>query len=184
MASTSAFEIGSVAAAVDVPADGAEVPAAGAVDGEGAEVPFADPAEGAEEPAAAVTLAACLEPKMADTILPKTLIFFLLLAFGSPGYPPSRTKVLPVARAYTSKRSTSLFFGESIAWNSISTSFDLFDVFVGVYALIVGCKASTQSAFRSNTLSGRRYCDTAPAGRRRELGVSLKVDAEKPEIGQ
>jgi hypothetical protein len=60
---------------VDVPADGAEVPAAG-VDGEGAEVPFAEPAdgEGAEEPAAAVTLAACLEPKMADTILPKTLI--------------------------------------------------------------------------------------------------------------
>ena len=76
MASTSAFEIGFAAAAVDVPADGAEVPAAGAVDGEGAEVPFADPAEGAEEPAAAVTLAACLEPKMADTILPKTLIFF------------------------------------------------------------------------------------------------------------
>src|SRR5215813_4205978 len=75
MASTSAFEIGFAAAAVGVPADAAEVPAAGAVDGEGAEVPFADPAEGAEEPAAAVTLAACLEPKMADTILPKTLIW-------------------------------------------------------------------------------------------------------------
>jgi hypothetical protein len=27
------------------------------------------------------------------------------------------------------------------------------------------------------------YGDTAPAGRRRESGVSLKVDAEKPEIG-
>ena len=74
MASTSAFEIGFATAAVDVPADGAEVPAAGAADGEGAEAPFADPAEGAEEPAAAVTLGACLEPKMADTILPKTLI--------------------------------------------------------------------------------------------------------------
>ena len=61
MVSTSAFEIGFAAAAetVDVPADGAEVPAAGAVDGEGAEVPFAEPADGggAEEPAAAVTLA-------------------------------------------------------------------------------------------------------------------------------
>ena len=78
MASTSAFEIGVAAAAAtpDVPADGAEAPAAGAVDGEGAEVPFAEPAdeEAAEEPAAAVTLAACLEPKMADTMLPKTLI--------------------------------------------------------------------------------------------------------------
>ena len=61
---------------MDVPADGAEAPAAVAVDGEGAEVPFAEPADGedAEEPAAAITLAACLEPKMADTILPKTLI--------------------------------------------------------------------------------------------------------------
>src|SRR5215467_14539033 len=78
MASTSAFEIGFAAAAetVDVPAGAAEALAAVAVDGEGAEVPFAEPAdgEGAEEPAAAVTLAACLEPKMADTILPKTLI--------------------------------------------------------------------------------------------------------------
>ena len=78
MASTSAFEIGFAAAAetVDVPADAAEALAAGAGDGEGAEAPFAEPADGggAEEPAAAVTLAACLEPKMADTILPKTLI--------------------------------------------------------------------------------------------------------------
>jgi hypothetical protein len=75
MASTSAFEIGFAAAAetVDVPADAG---AAGAADGEGAEAPFAEPADGggAEEPGAAVTLAACLEPKMADTILPKTLI--------------------------------------------------------------------------------------------------------------
>src|SRR5215831_20812681 len=78
MASTSAFEIGFAAAAetVDVPADAAEALAAVAVDGEGAEVPFAEPAdgEGAGEAAAPVTLAACLEPKMADTILPKTLI--------------------------------------------------------------------------------------------------------------
>ena len=86
MASTSAFEIGFAAAAVDVPADGAEVPAAGAGDGEGegAEVPFADPAEGAEEPAAAVTLAACVEPKMADTILPKTLILSSCLLLVRP----------------------------------------------------------------------------------------------------
>src|SRR5262249_47175759 len=78
MASTSAFEIGFAAAAetVDVPADVGEAPAAVAVDG-GAVVPFAEPAdgEGPAEPAAAVTLAACLEPKMADTMLPKTLIF-------------------------------------------------------------------------------------------------------------
>src|SRR5262249_30764259 len=60
----------------DVPADGAEVPAAGAADGDGAKVLFAEPADGggAGEPAAAVTLAAWLEPKMADTIPPKTLI--------------------------------------------------------------------------------------------------------------
>jgi hypothetical protein len=31
--------------------------------------------QGAGEPAVAVTLAACLEPKMADTVFPKTLIF-------------------------------------------------------------------------------------------------------------
>src|SRR5262244_885271 len=57
------------AAAVDVGAAG--------MDGEGAEVPFAAPADGDGDDglAAAVTLAACLEPKMADTILPKTLIF-------------------------------------------------------------------------------------------------------------
>jgi hypothetical protein len=80
MASTSAFEIGFAATAetVDVPADAGEAPAAGAGDGEGAEALFAEPADGggADEPAAAVTLAACLEPKMADTMLPKTLIFF------------------------------------------------------------------------------------------------------------
>src|SRR5215475_14614174 len=79
MASTSAFEIGFAAAAetVDVPSDAAEALAAVAVDGEGAEVPFAAPAdgEGADEAAAPVTLAACLEPKMAETIFPKTLIF-------------------------------------------------------------------------------------------------------------
>src|SRR6516164_3216039 len=81
MASTSAFEIvfAAVAETVDASADAGEAPAAGAGDGEGegAEAPFAEPADGggAEEPAAAVTLAACLEPKkIADTILPKTLI--------------------------------------------------------------------------------------------------------------
>src|SRR6516225_2209851 len=101
MTSTSAFEIDFAATAetVDVPADGAEVPAAAAVDGEGAEVPFAEPADGgaAEESAAAVTLAACLEPKMADTILPKTLIlsscFCLLVSGRRPGFPASRNEV-------------------------------------------------------------------------------------------
>src|SRR5262245_35064542 len=71
MASTSAFEIvfAAVVETVDVPADAGEAPAAGAGDGEGAEAPFAVPADG-EVP---VTLAACLEPKMADTMFPKTL---------------------------------------------------------------------------------------------------------------
>src|SRR5215831_13440307 len=79
MASTSAFEIGFAAAAetVDVPADAGEAPAAVAVDGEAAVVLFAEPedGEGADEAAAPVTLAACLEPKMAETMFPKTLIF-------------------------------------------------------------------------------------------------------------
>jgi|SRR6516225_1285828 hypothetical protein len=109
MASTSAFEIGFAATAetVDVPADGAEVSAAAAVDGEGAEVPFAEPADGgaAEEPAAAVTLAACLEPKMADTILPKTLILSSCLPLVSGQRPASRQprkKIFALARGYTS----------------------------------------------------------------------------------
>jgi len=136
MASTSAFEIGFAAAAVDVPADGAEVPAAGAVDGEGAEVPFADPAEGAEEPAAAVTLAACLEPKMADTMLPKTLMLSSCLLLVRPATRHPERRFCP-CEASTSKGGTSLFFGESIASNSISTSFDLFDVFVAVYAFLI-----------------------------------------------
>src|SRR5215813_4791724 len=79
MASTSAFEIvfAAVVETVDVPADAGEAPAAGARDGEGAEAPFAEPAdgEGADEAAAPVTLAACLEPKMAEAMFPKTLIF-------------------------------------------------------------------------------------------------------------
>src|SRR5262245_47068974 len=82
MPSTSAVEIGFAAAAetVDVPADGADAAAAVAADGERAVAEPAD-GEGAEEPAAAVTLAACLEPKMADTILPKTLIFSSYICF-------------------------------------------------------------------------------------------------------
>src|SRR5260370_42561092 len=109
MASTSAFEIGFAAAAtVDVP-DGAEVPAAGAVDGEGAEAPFAEPAdgEGAEEPAAAVTLAAWLEPKMADTILPKTLILsscFCSWSQASARLPAIPKEGLPLRGPYKSKR--------------------------------------------------------------------------------
>ena len=110
MASTSAFEIGFAAAAetVDVPADAAEALAAVAVDGEGAEVPFAEPAdgEGAGEAAAPVTLAACLEPKMADTILPKTLIFFLLalhLLSGLRPLPAIPKEGLPLRGAYASR---------------------------------------------------------------------------------
>src|SRR5262245_24206637 len=99
MASTSIFEIGFAAAAVDVPADAAEVPAVGAADG-GAEVPFAEPAEGAEEPATAVTLAACLEPKIADTILPKTLILSscLLLVFQTSAPLPAIPKEVLLLR--------------------------------------------------------------------------------------
>ena len=83
MASTSAFEIGFAAAEpVDVAAGGAEAAAAVTVDGEDALAESAD-GEGADEPAAPVTLAACLEPKMADTILPKTLIFSSLRLFCS-----------------------------------------------------------------------------------------------------
>src|SRR5262245_37965482 len=96
MASTSAFEIvfAAVAETVDAPADAGEAPAAGAGDGEGegAEAPFAESADGGgaeEEPAAAVTLAACLEPKIADTILPKTLIFVLLLLLLVSGQRPA-----------------------------------------------------------------------------------------------
>src|SRR5262249_25541016 len=64
IASTSAFEIGFAAVApVAIPADGDEG---------GAE----------DDPAVAVAPAACLEPKMADTMLPKTLIF------SSCCYPP------------------------------------------------------------------------------------------------
>jgi hypothetical protein len=33
-------------------------------------------------------------------------------------------------------------------------------------------------------VSGRHHCDAASAGRRPELGVSLKVDAEKPDIAR
>jgi hypothetical protein len=104
MVSTSAFEIGFAAAeTVDVPAGAAEGPVAVAVDGEGAEMPFAEPADGggAEEPAAAVTLAACLEPKMADTMLPKTLIlsscFCLLVSGRRPGGIPKES--LPLREA-------------------------------------------------------------------------------------
>src|SRR6516162_4017920 len=112
MTSTSAFEIDFAATAetVDVPADGAEVPAAAAVDGEGAEVPFAEPADGggAEESAAAVTLAACLEPKMADTILPKTLILSSCFCSWSQASDPASRhpgrKFRPSERAFTSKR--------------------------------------------------------------------------------
>src|SRR5262249_30382366 len=93
MASTSAFEIGFAAAAetVDVPADAGGAPAAGAADGGGAEALFAEPAdgEGPAEPAAAVTLAACLEPKMADTILPKTLILSSCLLLLVPDQRPA-----------------------------------------------------------------------------------------------
>src|SRR5262245_30602499 len=60
--STSAFEIGFPA-----DADAAGDDAAG------------DEGDAEDDPPAPVTLAACLEPKMADTMLPKTLISFLPL---------------------------------------------------------------------------------------------------------
>jgi len=128
MASTSAFEIGFAAAAetADVPADGAEAPAAVAVDGEGADVLFAKPADGeaAEEPAAAVALAACLEPKMADTMLPKTLIL--------SSYCCSCTQ----ARA---QLPTALEEGFALARTvkSTPTSSDLIAVFVAVYGFLI-----------------------------------------------
>ena len=117
---------GAAAPTPDVPADGAEAPAAGAVDGEGAEVPFAEPADGeaAEEPAAAVTLAACLEPKMADTMFPKTLIL--------SSYYCSCTQ----ARA---QLPTALEEGFALARtvNSIPTSSDLIAVLVAVYGFLI-----------------------------------------------
>src|SRR5262249_56146786 len=61
IASTSAFEIGFAAVA----------PAALPADADAA----GDEGDGEDGPAAAVPPAACLEPKMADTMFPKTLIF-------------------------------------------------------------------------------------------------------------
>src|SRR5262245_59192939 len=111
MASTSAFEIvfAAVVETVDVPADEAGVPAAVAVDEEGAEVLFAEPADegGAEEPAAAVTVAACLEPKMAETMFPKTLIFssyFCSRSQASARLPAALEEGCPERGAYASKR--------------------------------------------------------------------------------
>jgi hypothetical protein len=70
IASTSAPEIGAVAVAG--PVDG--VPVGAGIPGD------ADVLEGgggvADPPAVGVTLAACLEPKIADTMLPKTLMLF------------------------------------------------------------------------------------------------------------
>src|SRR6516164_6808142 len=128
MVSTSAFEIDFAAAdeTVDVPAEGAEALPAAAADGEDAEVPFAEPADGggAEEPAAAVTLAACLEPNIADTMLPKTLIlsscFCLLVSGRRPGFPASRNKVCPCARHIRVRERLVVLWGADRR-NSIST---------------------------------------------------------------
>ena len=143
MASTSAFEIGFAAAAetVDVPADAAEALAAVAVDGEGAEVPFAEPAdgEGAGEAAAPVTLAACLEPKMADTILPKTLIFLLLalhLLSGLRPLPAIPKEGLPLRGAYASKGAPCPL-GSRYSGILSQLPSDLIAVFVGVYAFLI-----------------------------------------------
>jgi hypothetical protein len=82
IASTSEREIGFAAAAAGVAGD-AVAPAEEGADEDG----VAPVDEGAEEDgvAAGVTPAACLEPKMADTMLPKTLIIFLpiVVAFDS-----------------------------------------------------------------------------------------------------
>src|SRR5262245_43728100 len=76
MASMSAREIGVAAAAAAGVAEGA----AALVD-EGEDVDAVVPAEGGADEAgvaAGVTPAACFEPKIADTMLPKTLISLLL----------------------------------------------------------------------------------------------------------
>src|SRR5262249_11905141 len=85
MASTSAFEIDFAAGA---PAGAAAAVApAGAADAEVGR----DEGDGEDGPAAAVTPAACLEPKMADTMFPKTLIFsscvVALCSHGTPRVP-------------------------------------------------------------------------------------------------
>src|SRR6516162_7416234 len=130
MVSTSAFEIvfAAVAETVDVPADAGEAPAAGAGDGGGAEAPFAEPADGggAEEPAAAVTLAACLEPKWLIRYFRKRSFCPPAFALGlrpAPGFPPS------------------------IAWNSISTSSDLIAVFIAVYGFLIFGLVSTADTY-------------------------------------
>jgi hypothetical protein len=47
---------------------------------------------GAEDAPAAVTLAACLEPKIADMMLPKTLISSSLVAASNAAFPASRLR--------------------------------------------------------------------------------------------
>ena len=142
MASTSAFEIGFAAAAetVDVPAAAAE--ALAAVDGEGAEVSFAEPAdgEGADEAAAPVTLAACLEPKMAETIFPKTLIFSswaLHLLSGLRPLPAIPKEGLPLRGAYASKGAPCCPLGSRYRGILSQLPSDLIAVFVGVYAFLI-----------------------------------------------
>src|SRR3954469_18663257 len=70
MASTSSREIGFAAA---VPAAAPAAAPADAADPDGADAPAHAGAPGAA-PADGATFAACLEPKMADTMLPNTLM--------------------------------------------------------------------------------------------------------------
>src|SRR5262249_19089874 len=85
--STSAFEIGFAAVA---PAGVADADVAG------------DEGAAEDDPAAAVTPAACLEPKMADTIFPKTLILSSCVV----AFPSHRTAglLLRISRGAWSER--------------------------------------------------------------------------------
>src|SRR5262249_30778255 len=92
IASTSVCEIGFPAVAP-----------AGVADADGA----CDEAAGEDDPAAPVTLAACLEPKMADTMFPQTIIsssYFCSALRPAPDFPAPRKKVAPERRTCTSKR--------------------------------------------------------------------------------
>src|SRR5262245_59591239 len=82
IASTSAFEIGAPA--------GAAAAAVGLGDVDGAE-------EGGGEVDPAVAVAACLDPKMADTMLPKTLIFSSCLSLPLAPSAPAAGSLLRIS---------------------------------------------------------------------------------------
>jgi len=72
-----------------------------------------------------------LEPKMADTILPKTLILSSCLPLVSGLRPASRQprkKVLPLREATQVREPFAVLWGADGAWNSTSDSSDLIAV--------------------------------------------------------